>query len=58
MGCRRLFIAALLVFLMMLPGCEVIADIFVAGVIIGIIVVILIIALIVWGVKKLKDRDY
>ena len=55
MGRTKILIGLLLVFLLLLPGCEVIAKIFAAGVVIGIIVVIIIIALIIWGISKLMD---
>ncbi len=52
---KKLMIAALLFIVMLLPGCDLIVDIFAAGVIVGIIVVILIVAFIVWGISKFID---
>jgi hypothetical protein len=50
----RLLLMILIIFAVALSGCEVIGDIFKAGVWVGAILVIGIIALIVWLVSKSK----
>jgi hypothetical protein len=50
----RLLSAMLIVFALALSGCELIGDIFQAGIWVGAILVIGIIALIVWLVSKSK----
>ena len=44
----------LLVIIVMMPGCQIIGDIFKAGVWVGIIVVIAIVALVLWLIGKAK----
>lgn len=55
MGRKRFFIFVLLVFLLILPSCEIVAKIFAAGVVVGIIIVIIVIALIIWAISELID---
>lgn len=43
----------LLVLSLVLPSCELIGDIFQAGLVVGIIVVIVVLALIVWILRKI-----
>ncbi len=49
---RFTYISFLLLILFSLSGCEIIGDIFKAGVWVGIILVVLVIALIFWLIKK------
>ncbi len=53
MKLNRLFLLLIFSTLLLLPGCELIVDIFAAGVLFGIILVVLVIALIIWGISKL-----
>ena len=50
------FLLAALITAFALPGCEVIGDIFEAGLWVGIIVVVGIIALVIWLIAKLGGR--
>ena len=50
------FLLAALITAFALPGCEVIGDIFEAGVWVGVIVVVGIIALVIWLIAKLGGR--
>lgn len=47
-------LALLLLFTMMLAGCEIIGNIFEAGVWVGVILVLLVIGLVVWIVSRAK----
>jgi cytosine/uracil/thiamine/allantoin permease len=51
--CTQLFVFVLLASLF--TGCDMIGDIFEAGVWAGVIIVVLVIVLIIWLIKKLMD---
>lgn len=53
MKINKLLIVLLFGTLLFLPGCELIVDIFAAGVLFGIILVVIVIGLIIWGISKL-----
>ena len=42
--------------LLMTPGCELIGDIFQAGLVVGIIIVVLIVAIALWIFRKVRGR--
>lgn len=50
---KKLGFAPLLIMLMALSGCELIGDIFQAGMAVGIIVVVVVVGLILWIVGRL-----
>ena len=50
---RNLFAAMLLVLMTGLAGCDLIGDIFEAGVWVGIIIVVLIVIVVVWILRKI-----
>ena len=47
-------IMTMLLLLMMATSCELIGDIFEAGMAVGIIVVLLVVALVIWIIRKFK----
>ena len=49
-------IAMLLVVLLSVTSCEVIGDIFQAGMSVGIFLVILIVAIVIWIISKFRNR--
>jgi hypothetical protein len=50
---KKIGLAPLLIFLLALSGCELIGDIFQAGMAVGIIAVVVVVGLILWIVSKL-----
>ena len=50
------FLLVALISAFVLPGCEVIGDIFQAGIWVGVIVVVGIIALVIWLIAKMGGR--
>lgn len=50
----RSAIAMLLVLMVSLSGCQIIGDIFKAGVWVGILLVVVVVAVIVWMLRKIK----
>ncbi|MBE9583512.1 hypothetical protein IM792_03550 [Mucilaginibacter sp. JRF] len=50
---RKLNILAFMLAIMSLSSCQLIGDIFKAGVYVGIIIVILVIAIIIWIIRKI-----
>ena len=53
---RVIKLGAFAVLLSMLTGCELIGDIFEAGLIVGIILVVLVVVLIMWILRKIRGR--
>lgn len=51
---RKFSILAFMMAIMSLSSCQVIGDIFKAGVYVGIIVVILVVAIIIWIIRKIS----
>jgi hypothetical protein len=54
---KKLIAISMVLMLLTLTGCEVIGDIFSAGVYTGLAIVVLVIIIIVWIVSRLNKRD-
>lgn len=54
---KNLFVLCIVLMLLTLTSCEVIGDIFSAGVYTGLAIVVLVIIIIVWIVSRLNKRD-